>query len=730
MGLNTAAESRPRAGLTLSAFLAFLLSVVTIFLTPVPTAAQATNADPPPYAFANTVPGASSIALRTSDAIRQLTANPTVDVRDDQPALSPDGAKIAFRRSTGSAENNHTDIYVMSTVGGVLVQVTHGYIASRPAWSSATTLVFGAYDPAIGFQLHQINIDGTGDILFAASNGGGDPAACHDGNIAYSAGGIYVVGGPTDTHPRQLTNENDAENPAWTPDCRYIVYDVWHPVSDQSFIPAEIYAVPVAGGKVVQLTSGGSNTQPVVSSDWTMAYQHHPAGSGGLEIWVQWLGGSEARAMPVAAPYDINGWPSFQPASSNTPAPTGFPIALGVPTPTPTPLSTRPVVTSVSVNPPALGDAEFMRGITVKAKANGSQISHFEYGWARSGVGASSPRVDTIQRSDWTNNRIDFRPTNPNETWLLFARGVNADGTAGDWSAPTQVKTPDGLALIFIGDSITSGHRNLNGRTECHDDNYGYAAAYRAKWLNAQPAQWRVKATVVNLAQSGFASQIGPGSIINGSVVEGGTDACRRRGIRSPLADARKVLGSRSGTWKQVVGTAGIDDTNWVETVVALVTAEVAHEIQHKSLPLTPSECSATLKASWNGYQNNVRTSITSGIHKIVARLRGVDPTVSFTWLLYYNIAGTGTNNIRFTPYMPDTCDGAIQDAMTQVNSAVQAGLPSDATIVNSDSVMHGIDTRMQPLLAIRALLDSHNPAGWPHPNMDGGQSIATLIAP
>ena len=146
------------------------------------------------------------------------------------PSWSPDGRRIAFSRIHELGENLH----VLDLGDG-----SERNISNQPWWSER----FGFFDTTPDWSP-------SGDALVMASmrgldeDGGCDPA-CPPSDVFTlpSAGGEV----------RRLTHAQDAFEPAWSPDGRFVIYDT----------AGRITVVGPAGGKPRRLTRGpGVDSSP------------------------------------------------------------------------------------------------------------------------------------------------------------------------------------------------------------------------------------------------------------------------------------------------------------------------------------------------------------------------------------------------------------------------------------------------------------------------------------
>ena len=224
-------------------------------------------------------------------SLRRLTNPPQSDTTfslDVAPAWSPDGSTIVFTRITTTRTTPSTittALFTVTTGGSPAVQAvpnaTDGYTAD---WSpDGSKIVYAQLaDGADSGPLLVINRDGSGRTALGPS--GLMPAWSPDGStIAYAtvtardsdrsraedtaqiatvpaAGGEQRVLGPTRPDSSKATV---AEYPAWTPDGRSLVYDLFGYSSTDSFPPGDLWAVDrdgVRAGRV--LTTPGDEAQP------------------------------------------------------------------------------------------------------------------------------------------------------------------------------------------------------------------------------------------------------------------------------------------------------------------------------------------------------------------------------------------------------------------------------------------------------------------------------------
>lgn len=399
------------------------------------------------------------------------------------------------------------------------------------------------------------------------------------------------------------------------------------------------------------------------------------------------------------------------------------------------PPANLPTVVRISPADPQVSDPMLTRGVYLLPLDNGVAIDHYVYGWSADPT-ATKPDPDMrLQTSRDLTGRLDYRETSPNADWYLFAQAFSAGGVAGPWSPATKVHTPSKLTLLFGFDSVTAGHHNDygdGGKTTCHDERYGYAPPFVAKWMASIPTTWRAAAQVLNVAQSGFALKRWAGAkYITGTVLDGGRDSCGNAITTPPITDAVNALkADGASSWSQLISTGGINGTNWASVLPLIISRNLLEE-QLTGHSLTAKQCGNLVANTWDGASSATTTAITDGTRRIINALRNAQPNLRVTWLGYYNASGTGSNRVHTTGYLPATCEFAFDIALGKVRDAIKAGLPSDASFVEADRVMRMDNSKVQPLLAFQQLRDgAANPAGWPHPNQAGGNAIAGLLRP
>jgi TolB protein len=234
---------------------------------------------------------------RDGTGLTQLTQSDP-GVTNYQPALSPDGARVAF----GTSRPGNSGIVVLDIEGGLRRNLTSNTVSldGEPAWSpDGTRIAFvRGYDPTVGgvanfttcgANIYVANVDGPTDEIVNLTPGWADatdPSWSPGGErLAFAATGvdnydIYSLHLPSGVFS-QLTNTSVHEaEPAWSPDGKRIAYargyvtghlDCGFAHTGLNNYPTvsgpDIYIMSEDGSSHSRLTYSGDNIEPAWSPD-------------------------------------------------------------------------------------------------------------------------------------------------------------------------------------------------------------------------------------------------------------------------------------------------------------------------------------------------------------------------------------------------------------------------------------------------------------------------------
>jgi Tol biopolymer transport system component len=233
---------------------------------------------------------------------RQVT---TGDGWNRDPALSPDGSRIAFASDRGG----NSDIYIVDARGGNALRITDSPgQETEPAWFPDGSAIVYTHDDGQDVSLWKVGQMGGGGTLLLpdAKNAAISPDGRRLAFARARAGGFIRIGVATLENPtdaRLLTRDGDGlfnhMNPAWSPNCRTIVY-TGHD---------RLWEIPADGGEARPLTGVGSIAiDPTWAPSGTaIVFESHRDGIAAL--W--WVGadGGEPRRYSLGS--GSEGHPTF-----------------------------------------------------------------------------------------------------------------------------------------------------------------------------------------------------------------------------------------------------------------------------------------------------------------------------------------------------------------------------------------------------------------------------------
>lgn len=251
----------------------------------------------------------------------------TTDATNDDPAVSPDGTKIAFS-STRTGDN---EIYTMDANGSNQTRVT--FVTGDDddvTWSPDGSKLAFETDRDGTDEIYIMNANGSGQASLTDGDGGSHPQFSPDGtkivfdSIRSLEAEVWVMNA-NGTNPVNLTqNPAGDQFPTWSPDGGKIAFAR----------EGDIWVMNANGSGQANLTNDASYQEaPVWSPDGTKIAFHRDVAEQ-AEVGVMNANGSNLQNITNNPAYDDNA--DWGPAVA-TPTPTPSPTPTHSPTPSPTP---------------------------------------------------------------------------------------------------------------------------------------------------------------------------------------------------------------------------------------------------------------------------------------------------------------------------------------------------------------------------------------------------------
>ena len=274
-----------------------LAAAIAVLLVPAADAQRAS--EPPLAAIIASGPRATAAALPDGSWNVELAA---LYAGDTDPAVSPDGARIAFV----SARDGDEEIFVADARTGETKKLTRNERPDRrPAWSPDGGSIVWQRGPKDAADLHLMRADGVARRPLVAGPGDDtDPAWSPDGTrIAFSStrGGrrqlwtVPATGGEPTVLALRVPGRPRA--PAWSPGGQQLAFAL------ETARGSDIWSLELANGSTRKLTRGATrDSRP----DWSPGGKHIAfarVAHGRSSIWVVGISGNPAT--PVAGTDDL-----------------------------------------------------------------------------------------------------------------------------------------------------------------------------------------------------------------------------------------------------------------------------------------------------------------------------------------------------------------------------------------------------------------------------------------
>jgi Tol biopolymer transport system component len=235
--------------------------------------------------------------------LTQLTAT---DLYEADPAVSPDGTKIAFTRRLA---DDNLELFLMNIDGSGQTNLTnHPALDFYPTWSPDGTRIAFTSERSGGRQIFVMRSDGSDPVqLTSSSDIAETPEWSPDGaQIAFTrrtedgrmAVAVMAADGGLVT---DLTALDQAERPAWSPDGKQIAFTGW------SADGSHIFLMNADGASVRGISGSPFDSYPAWSRSGTQLIFERNADDGNdRDIWVMNLDGGGAVRLTRMPGSDIS----------------------------------------------------------------------------------------------------------------------------------------------------------------------------------------------------------------------------------------------------------------------------------------------------------------------------------------------------------------------------------------------------------------------------------------
>ncbi|HSF19623.1 MAG TPA: winged helix-turn-helix domain-containing protein [Vicinamibacteria bacterium] len=414
-----------------------------------------------------------------------LTALPG---REIQPALSPDGTRVAF--AWQGAKGDNWDIYVKPVSGETLTRLTEDPAFDlSPTWSpDGKRIAFARYREERECGILEVDAPGGTERQVGSCGKSQNPdlAWSPDGRLlAFSdresdseSFGIYLLAAENGEKRKLIAPEGQHwgdKDPAFSPDGRWVLF-----TRSVSMNTQDVYRVRVEGGEPERLTSDGREVRGAAFTRDGAGIVVSSARSGSLGLWRIPFEGPSVRLVfegktPRAPELGARGEILFEERWRDTDVDA---FALGAPEAT-----TEPLVSSTYEDrEPALSpDASRVAFVSTRSGSPELWVSDAAGGEAKRLTSFGGPDVGAPSWSpDGRSIVFDARPEGHADVYSISIEGGAATPIApSPANEVAPVFSPDGRSVLFGSDRSETWQLWRSDAKEPGTSNGGYVCRFR-----------------------------------------------------------------------------------------------------------------------------------------------------------------------------------------------------------------------------------------------------------
>ncbi len=385
----------------------------------------------------------------------------TLPGREIQPALSPDGTRVAFVWQGASGDN--WDVYVKPLAGESLTRLTQGPdVDLSPSWSPDGKRIAFARYPAMG-ECRILEVDALGgterDLGSCGKSQNPDLVWSPDGRfLAFSdresdseSFGIYLLALESGEKRKLVSPEGQHwgdKDPAFSPDSRWVAF-----TRSVSMNTQDVYRIEVDGGEPERLTFDGREVRGAAfTTDGKLVVSS--ARSGALGLWSLPLGEGRpvrlvfAGGTPRAPEVGSRGELLFEERWRDSDIEA---LGLGAPDASPEPV---PVSTHEDREPALSPDSSRIAFVSSRSGTPEIWVSDASGGNARRLTSFGGPQVGAPSWSpDGRSIVFDARPAGHADLFLISIDGGTPTPIAPSPSNEVApVFSPEGSEVLFGSD--------------------------------------------------------------------------------------------------------------------------------------------------------------------------------------------------------------------------------------------------------------------------------------